>query len=568
MTPLRRIIALWVKIKRFELFVRGVYAKNILQTLLPRATHKKTLFDTLSVNGYTDQIGELEATVKTQRETIKTLTTKVENLENYKRSHNLIIEGVTETANENVRAAIDKLFEDLELDFGAEWCDLIYRMGPKKQTMHRPRPIFVSFPYTRLKRLVLRNAYKLKNMQERKYTYLSDDLTPDQQSQRRDLRCLNAYARSMQIDSKLRGNAIIIDGTRYTHADIGKLPHEITFENAKILEVQDGHAFQSEHAFLSSLFDCEFTYNNQKYYSSEQALHHIRADENNQPELAADILKTKSSILKDALITLISEFKFILNLSFAQGNFPDKWKLAQITPLPKEGDPTVCNNYRPISLLPLPGKIAERIVHTRLITYFETNSFLNKNQGGFRKNNSTINSISEFTHEIFTAINDSNTSLATFIDFSKAFDTVNHFILIEKLKKYGIVNSNLAWLQNYLLNRKQCTTVNGTTSDLLNISCGVPQGSILGPILFSIYINDLSHVVTNTSMYLYADDTVLLSSDKNILSARTKMQLDLIEIATWCWRNKLSLNIKKKKMHAVWFQSSSEKHKMSQIINK
>ena len=112
-----------------------------------------------------------------------------------------------------------------------------------------------------------------------------------------------------------------------------------------------------------------------------------------------------SKILKDALICLIEEFKFLLNLSFSSGIFYDACKKGQIIPLPKDGDLTLCNNYRPISLLPLPGKITEKIVHTRLINYFEEHEPLNKNQGGFRKNNSTINSVSEFTHEIFTAIN-------------------------------------------------------------------------------------------------------------------------------------------------------------------
>ena len=272
-------------------------------------------------------------------------------------------------------------------------------------------------------------------------------------------------------------------------------------------------------------------------------------------ELLSDIDFTKSSaieylsstILKDALITLIDQFRFILNLSFSQGIFPDKWKISQITPLPKDGDLSLCNNYRPISLLPLPGKIAEKIAHSRISQYLETNEILNKKQGGFRKNNSTINSVSEFTHEIFTAINSTNISLATLIDFSKAFDTVNHQILFKKLKHYGIQNKNLEWLQNYLLNRQQCTSVNGSTSDLSDITCGVPQGSILGPLLFLIYINDLSDVISNTSMYLYADYTVLLSINKDIHDCYTNIQSDLAHINLWCRRNKLSLNIKKTK---------------------
>ena len=179
--------------------------------------------------------------------------------------------------------------------------------------------------------------------------------------------------------------------------------------------------------------------------------------------------------MKDALITLIDQFKFILNSSFATGVFPTVWKYAHITLLPKDGDSTCCNNYRPISLLPLPGKIAEKIVHTRLSNYLENNNILNKKQGGFRKNNSTINSVSEFSHEIYDAINSKNISLATFIDFSKAFDTVNHKILLEKLKICGIITENKTWVENYLFQRQQCSVVNGSISDQLNLNCGVQK---------------------------------------------------------------------------------------------
>ena len=255
---------------------------------------------TTSVNTYTDQITKLEATVNTQQRTINDLTDKVQDLEQRNRIHNLIVEGVPETTNEDVRNKIDLLFEDLGLDFGTDCCDFIYRMGQRKQTTGRPRPIFVVFPYIRLKNQVLRNAYKLKNNPDRKYTYLADDITPEQQSKRRDLRCLHAYAKSMGLDTKLRSDTILVDGKRYTHDDIDKLPHEITLENAKVVEVEDGYAFQGEHAFLSSLFEVEITFNERKQRSAEQAFQFTRADENNQPEIAEQILKAKTS--REAMI--------------------------------------------------------------------------------------------------------------------------------------------------------------------------------------------------------------------------------------------------------------------------
>ena len=120
-------------------------------------------------------------------------------------------------------------------------------------------------------------------------------------------------------------------------------------------------------------------------------------------------------------------------------------------------------------------------------------------------------------------------------------------ILAQKLKICGIINKNKSWLENYLSHRQQCTVVNASTSKYSTITCGVPQGSILGPLLFLIYINDLSHVVTNTSMYLYADDTVLLSTDQCIDNCTNNIQRDLTIIAAWCRSNKSSLNIKKTK---------------------
>ena len=153
----------------------------------------------------------------------------------------------------------------------------------------------------------------------------------------------------------------------------------------------------------------------------------------------------------------------------------------------------------------------------------------------------------KFLVKIYNSINDKNFLIATYIDFSKAFDTVPHDILLNKLKLYGIKNKNICWIQNYLENRKQKTIFNSSTSDLYNITVGVPQGSVLGPLLFLVYINDLNEILTKCDSFLYADDTVLVTSANIYHVAHRDMQHDLDNIANWCKSNKLTINISKTK---------------------
>ena len=153
------------------------------------------------------------------------------------------------------------------------------------------------------------------------------------------------------------------------------------------------------------------------------------------------------------------------NLSFRKMTFPDKWKMANIIPLQKTGDTTDVNNLRPVSLLPLPGKIAERIIHTRMYSFLENNNLLNQRQGGFRKNNSTVNTVAEFTVDMLLRRNESESTATIFIDLKKAFNTVNHKILLKKISKCGFPHSVILWLKNYLTGRVQKTLVNGKESN-------------------------------------------------------------------------------------------------------
>ena len=159
----------------------------------------------------------------------------------------------------------------------------------------------------------------------------------------------------------------------------------------------------------------------------------------------------------------------------------------------------------------------------------------------------TIDTTAELTDDIMLQMNDSSCTLATFIDFRKAFDTVNHNILLNKIDRLGIHGKTFVWLTSYLYDRCQCTLANGIRSAQLPITCGVPQGSILGPLLFLIYVNDITYNITNSNTKLYADDTVIYASSKTVNDAFQRVQNDLLALASWCNLNQLTININKTK---------------------
>ena len=254
-----------------------------------------------------------------------------------------------------------------------------------------------------------------------------------------------------------------------------------------------------------------------------------------------------SRILKIALVGIVDKLTTLFKRSLSSGVFPDKWKQANVVPLAKEGNPTNVSNFRPISLLPLPGKLLETIVHNKIMSFFGEHEVLDSKQGGFRPGFSTTNTIANFTEIIYKAMNNGKLCTATFIDFKKAFDTVDHQILLLKLEKLGIRGMPLQWLTSYLADRTQATYANNLLSNRLKIKCGVPQGSILGPLLFLVFINDLSSCLTSAEASLYADDTVVYTVDVDIEVAITNLQSNLNHIGEWCNRNKLTINVGKTK---------------------
>ena len=276
-------------------------------------------------------------------------------------------------------------------------------------------------------------------------------------------------------------------------------------------------------------------------------------------------LKTKRSSGQDGISSaLLKSFDgeitnvltLIINQSLSTGIFPDKLKVAKVVPVFKKDDPHQPGNYRPISLLPAISKIFEKVVYKQVYDYMSKNNLLYKSQYGFRERHSTELAAMEVTDKISKDIDKKKLPLAVFLDFSKAFDTIDHQILLDKLAYYGIKSTALNWFKSYLRGRSQFVQYKDKTSCKSTITTGVPQGSILGPLLFIIYINDIAKVTNKFHFTIYADDTTLLEpictfSRNNKLNSKDLAQAinsELNLIVEWLALNKLSLNVKKTKM--------------------
>ena len=273
---------------------------------------------------------------------------------------------------------------------------------------------------------------------------------------------------------------------------------------------------------------------------------------------AAGIDNIPPRLVKEGAEEIVAPLTMLLNRSLCCGVFPTSEKQAKISPIYKADSRSSLDNYRPISVLNVFSKIAERVVYTQLLKYLEENNMLSKHQYGFRAKRSTNHAVTRLVDDLRINMDKGLATGAIFMDLRKAFDTVHHSCLLTKLPCYGINGNQLNWFQDYLFNRSQVVNFDGVLSQPQHITYGVPQGSILGPLLFSILINDIDSVLKKSKIILYADDPVIYYGNKYSNHIQEALIIDADNITQWLFKNNLTLNLKKSKTELFLFGTPSK----------
>ena len=257
------------------------------------------------------------------------------------------------------------------------------------------------------------------------------------------------------------------------------------------------------------------------------------------------------------LLKQLSKVAHLINMSLEQGAVPEVMKIAKVIPIYKAKCKESFSNYRPISLLSNISKILEKVVHKRLYSYLVKHDILYANQFGFRPKHSTINAITKFTCDVMHYLDKKESCLSVYLDLSKAVDTIDHSILLRKLNHYGIRGRALEWFASYLCQRKQYISYQGIKSNDFDVHYGVTQGSVLGPLLFILYSNDVPNSIKHSTSVLFADDTTIYCGGNDICCLFEQVNNDLCQLSDWFRSNKLSINANKTKYMLITKQEDA-----------
>ena len=271
-------------------------------------------------------------------------------------------------------------------------------------------------------------------------------------------------------------------------------------------------------------------------------------------------------MIKDCARELSQPLAFICNLSINSGKMPSVWKRAKVIPIHKGGDSTP-ENYRPISILPIFSKIIESSIKTQLLAFLETNNIFTDSQFGYRQQRSTKLASTYLFDDIRKCIDQGEMVGAVFIDLTKAFDTISHGLLLKKLQEYGINGIELDWFSSYLFNREQIVCLEQSFSKTEKITSGVPQGSILGPLMFLIFFNDFPICLNRCKTVMYADDTVVYVSSKVKSNIEDMLDCELVNISRYFAENELFINLKKGKTESMILGTSKRIREAGSVLN-
>ena len=393
---------------------------------------------------------------------------------------------------------------------------------------------------------VLNNIIKKDIRKEKKiyYSKTFENYKNDIKNTWKTISCILNKSKSnkVQIEQIISSGNVISDKSKIAN-EFSNFFVNIGPEKASKIDIRNKKSYKS---YLTRVVNSEFHFNPIENEFTLKVTNSLLSKSScGHDELSTKFLKSITPVLLPALT-------LVINQSLITGIFPKKLKIAKVIPLHKKESTTLMDNYRPVSLLTAFSKVIKKVVYIQMTKYLKDNSLLYVSQYGFRGEHSTELAALELVDRIYIDLDKKRSPIAVYMDLSKAFDTLDHEILLYKLNRYGVKNNELAWFRSYLTGRTQFVDIDGIKSENLNISTGVPQGSILGPLLFLLYMNDIPNCSKLFKFILYTDDTSLLNSIQISMSIECQdiideFNLELSRISDWLAVNKLSLNVKKTK---------------------